>query len=71
MYVIPHPSDSPSRWEAKLFITPSRGIALTGLALVGTCFVCLAVIVLFHWRERREDRRDRLTQPNQFHFDAM
>ena len=34
VYVIPHPTDDPSQWEAKLFITPSRGITLTGFALV-------------------------------------
>lgn len=34
VYVIPHPPDQPSHWQAKLFITPSRGITLTGLALV-------------------------------------
>jgi len=71
MYVIPHPPDKPSSWQAKLFITPSRGIAMTGLALVGACGLCSAAILLLHWRERQQDRREKMQQPNQFHFDAM
>lgn len=37
LYVIPHPANSPWHWEAKLFITPSRSITLTGISLVGMC----------------------------------
>ena len=71
MYVIPYPPLNPSRWEAKLYITPSRGILLTGISLVGTCILCVVIIVLLHWRERRLDRKEKMQEANRFHFDAM
>lgn len=71
MYVIPNPPNEPGHWEAKLFITPSRGITLTGLALVGTCGLIVLIIVFLHWRERKDDLRERLQEANRFHFDAM
>jgi len=71
MYVIPNPPTDPGHWEAKLFITPSRGITLTGLALVGTCGLIMLIIVFLHWRERKADLRERLQEAHRFHFDAM
>ncbi len=71
MYVIPHPPMQPNHWEAKLFITPSRGITLTAIALIGTCGLVVVLILILHWRERRADMRDRLQEANRFHFDAM
>ncbi len=71
LYVIPHPTNDPSQWEAKLFITPSRSIMFTALALLGTCVVISVVAVLLHIRERRLDRREMLQTAQRFHFDAM
>ena len=71
MYVIPHPVNEPDQWEAKLFITPSQGITLTGLALVGTCGLIMLIIVFLHWRERKADLREKLQEAHRFHFDAM
>jgi integrin alpha FG-GAP repeat containing protein 1 len=71
LYVIPHPPDNPSGWAAKLYITPGKSILLTGLSLVGTCVLCLFIIGALHWRERRNDRMEKLQEANRFHFDAM
>ena len=71
MYVIPHPPNEPGRWEAKLFVTPSKSITLTGIALVGTCGLIVLIIVFLHYRERKADRREKLQEAHRFHFDAM
>lgn len=71
MYIIPYPRNWPTQWEAKLYITPSRGITLTALALVGTCILCVLIILALHWRERAHDRKEKLQEANRFHFDAM
>ncbi|XP_067126957.1 T-cell immunomodulatory protein [Centruroides vittatus] len=71
MVVIPHPPDNPKKWVNKLFVTPSRLVILTLLALVGTCIVICTIIGLLHWKEKREDRREKLQEAHRFHFDAM
>ncbi|XP_076448760.1 T-cell immunomodulatory protein-like [Babylonia areolata] len=69
--VIPVPTDNPSRWTMKLFVTPSRMVLLTGASLLGTCAFIAIVIVLLHWKERVEDKREKLQEAQRFHFDAM
>lgn len=71
MVVIPHPPDNPKKWINKLFVTPSRLVILTLLALVGTCVVICIIIGFLHWKEKREDRREKLQEAHRFHFDAM
>ena len=71
MYVIPNPQEESDKWEAKLFITPSRGILLTGIALLGTCGLIMIIIVYLHVRERKADLREKLQEAHRFHFDAM
>jgi len=71
LYVIPFPADQPSAWDAKLIIFTSKNIVFTGLALVGTCALCTAIILLLHTRERRQDAKAKLQEANRFHFDAM
>ena len=39
--------------------------------LLGTCFLCVVIIVILHWKERRKDRQEKLAEANRFHFDAM
>jgi integrin alpha FG-GAP repeat containing protein 1 len=71
MYIIPHPTTEPELWEAKLFITPSRSITLTAIALMGTCFLVGFIILLLHLKEKRQDRREKMQDAQRFHFDAM
>ncbi|XP_046390791.1 T-cell immunomodulatory protein isoform X2 [Ischnura elegans] len=69
--VVPWPRGQPSKWRARLFVTPSRLVLLTAAALVGTCALIAALIAALHWKERREDRKEKLQEAHRFHFDAM
>lgn len=71
MVVIPYPANDPSRWVNKLFVTPGRQVLLTFIALAGTCVFIVLIIGALHWLEKREDRRMKLQEAHQFHFDAM
>jgi integrin alpha FG-GAP repeat containing protein 1 len=71
MVVIPSPLDQTSKWHAQLFITPSRLILMSVAALAGTCGLIIAIIVALYWKERREDRIEKLQEAHRFHFDAM
>eukprot|EP00106_Octopus_bimaculoides_P010039 XP_014777481.1 PREDICTED: T-cell immunomodulatory protein-like [Octopus bimaculoides] len=71
LIIIPHPMDDPQQWSNRLFVTPSRLVLLTGAALLGTCAFITAVVAILHWRERAEDKREKLQEAHKFHFDAM
>jgi len=71
MVVIPYPLDQPSKWRAQLFITPSKMILLSVVALTGTCALIIGIIGALYWKERREDRIEKLQEAHRFHFDAM
>lgn len=71
MVVIPSPLNEPSKWRAQLFITPSKMILLSVVALIGTCGLIIAIIGALYWKERREDRIEKLQEAHRFHFDAM
>ncbi|EZA55419.1 hypothetical protein DMN91_002303 [Ooceraea biroi] len=71
MVVIPNPIAEPSRWKAQLFVTPSKLILLSAAALTGTCGLITAIILGLYWKERREDKIERLQEAHRFHFDAM
>jgi hypothetical protein len=75
------------RWESKLFITPSRMILHTGIALSVTLVVIAVVLALLQYREKVcsneevmnkclhifqiEDNRERKVQSQRFHYDAL
>uniref|UniRef100_A0A224Z258 Integrin alpha FG-GAP repeat containing protein 1 n=1 Tax=Rhipicephalus zambeziensis TaxID=60191 RepID=A0A224Z258_9ACAR len=71
MVVIPYPVNDPPSWVNKLFVTPGRQVLLTFIALAGTCVFIVLIIGTLHWLEKREDRRMKLQEAHQFHFDAM
>lgn len=71
MVVIPNPIGEPYRWKAQLFVTPSKLILLSAAALTGTCGLISAIIVGLYWKERREDKIEKLQEAHRFHFDAM
>lgn len=69
--VIPHPPHEERKWVKKLFVTPSHYVLLTCIALIGT-WTCIAMLVgLLHWRERKEDKKEKMQDAYRFHFDAM
>ncbi|XP_029042744.2 T-cell immunomodulatory protein [Osmia bicornis bicornis] len=71
MVVIPNPIAEPWRWKAQLFVTPSKLILLSAAALTGTCGLISLIIVALYWKERREDKIEKLQEAHRFHFDAM
>lgn len=71
MFVIPRPIDDPQRWKAQLFVTPSKLILMSVLALGGTCLVIMFIILGLYIKEKREDKKEKLMEANRFNFDAM
>ncbi|KAK1124616.1 hypothetical protein K0M31_005990 [Melipona bicolor] len=71
MVMIPNPIMEPSRWKAQLFVTPSKLILLSAAALTATCGFISLIIVALYWKERREDKLEKLQEAHRFPFDAM
>ncbi|KAL1137621.1 hypothetical protein AAG570_009317 [Ranatra chinensis] len=71
MVVIPSPGGPTSKWTAQLFVTPSKLIVQSVVALLGTCLLISLIIVVLYWKERREDHFEKLQEAHRFHFDAM
>lgn len=71
MIVVPWPPEEPSRWKAQLFVTPSKLILMSVIALGGTCIVIMFIILVLYIKEKREDKLEKLQEAHRFHFDAM
>jgi len=71
MIIIPNLEGEPSHWLNKLFVTPSRAVALSAGALIGFGAFLAILVVVLHIRERREDKREQAAIAYRFHFDAM
>lgn len=71
MVVIPWPTNEPKKWRVQLFVTPSKLILQSVVALLGTCVFISIIIAVLYWKERREDHFERLQEAHRFHFDAM
>nr|AVP12666.1 T-cell immunomodulatory protein [Testudinalia testudinalis] len=71
LVITPFPVDEPSSWSNKLFITPSKLVLLTGASLLGVCGFIAIIVGILHWRDRAEDKREKLQDSHKFHFDAM
>lgn len=71
MVVIPWPVEDPYGWKVQLFVTPSKLIVQSVIALSATCIVILAIIGVLYWKERKEDHLEKLQEAHRFHFDAM
>lgn len=71
MVVIPWPVHEPWKWKAQLFVTPSKLILMSVAALTAVCGMITVIIGVLHWKERQEDKKERLSESHRFHFDAM
>ncbi|XP_062535199.1 T-cell immunomodulatory protein-like [Armigeres subalbatus] len=71
MIVVPYPIDETDKWKAQLFVTPSKLILMSVVALGGICLVILLLILILYGKEKREDRIQRSLEAHRFHFDAM
>ncbi|KAL4113708.1 hypothetical protein QTP88_017287 [Uroleucon formosanum] len=57
-----------SRWNAKLFLTPSRLIFRSAAALAGTCLLILVTIGVLQFKELQEDRIEKRKEAHKFNF---
>lgn len=71
MIVVPWPPEEPNRWKALLFVTPSKLIWMSVIALGSTCLIILFIIMGLYFKEKREDKLERQLAAHRFHFDAM
>lgn len=71
MIVVPRPLSDSQRWKAQLFVTPSKLILMSVVALGGTCLVITLIILGLYIKEKREDKQEKLQEAHRFHFDAM
>ncbi|CAH1122449.1 unnamed protein product [Ceutorhynchus assimilis] len=71
MVVIPWPVNQSWKWKAQLFVTPSKLILMSVAALTAVCGMITVIIGVLHWKERQEDKKERLSESHRFHFDAM
>lgn len=69
--VVVIPIGEPDRWIAQLFVTPSKLIVKSFIALLGTCLLLALIIAVLWWKERREDHLERRQESHRFHYDAM
>lgn len=69
--VVPKPIAEPQHWKAQLFVTPSKLILMSVIALGGTCLVIILIILVLYIKEKREDKQEKLQEAHRFHFDAM
>lgn len=71
MIVVPFPLDRPSHWKAQLFVTPSKLIVKSVIALGATCLLIMLIILGLYIKEKREDKVEMLLEAHRFPFDAM
>lgn len=65
------PYDDNSIWKYSFYLTPSQLIVQSFLVLLSVCGILILLILILHFRERQEDRKERHAQTHRFHFDAM
>lgn len=69
--ISPKPLTKPAQWRAFIYVTPSSAMLETGIVL-SVVFALLAILVgLLHWKEKKEDQKEKLVEMQRFHFDAM
>ncbi|KAK0417942.1 hypothetical protein QR680_013290 [Steinernema hermaphroditum] len=71
LIVIPPDDPTGTYWQTRLYVTPSRLIIQSLLVLISVCVLLILLVGYLHFRERKEDRRERQMQSHRFHFDAL
>uniref|UniRef100_U5EUY6 Putative conserved plasma membrane protein n=1 Tax=Corethrella appendiculata TaxID=1370023 RepID=U5EUY6_9DIPT len=66
MIVVPWPIEEPDKWKAQLFVTPSKLILMSVIALGGICLVILLIILVLFAKEKREDKRQRQQEAHRY-----
>lgn len=55
----------------QLFITPSKNILKTAIALGSTMIVLIIAILILQFREKKMDEKERKLESQRFHFDGL
>ncbi|XP_071482439.1 T-cell immunomodulatory protein-like [Diadema antillarum] len=71
LIVIPSPLDQPDDWISKILIVPGQSVLLTGVVLICTCAVLALTAAGLHYKERKDDEKEKRQEAHRFHFDAM
>lgn len=71
LVVSPNPRHMPYYWKMQLFITPSKNILMTGVALLVTIFCLVILISVLQYKERKMDDKERKLESQRFHFDGL
>ncbi|XP_065831356.1 T-cell immunomodulatory protein-like [Oscarella lobularis] len=71
LYILSKPGGKPSEWRNVLYLTPSNKVWYTLAVFAGTCLFFGITVGLLHWREKRQDEREKRQEAHKFHFDAM
>ena len=68
LIIFPYPPDDPASWTMELFISPSSRLLWVGVSLAVACALLLGLIAFFHWRELKQDERDKKQTEHLFAF---
>ncbi|KAK0428972.1 hypothetical protein QR680_011114 [Steinernema hermaphroditum] len=71
LVVIPPEFPSGTKWTFRQYIIPSRLLIQSLPVFAALCVLLSSLIVFLHYREVREDRKERQMETNRFHFDAL
>lgn len=64
--VIPPQIGSVDAWKFKLFLTPSDAVWKTFAVLIGVILVVFLIVCVLYYRERKEDKMDRLQEAHRY-----
>lgn len=71
LVISPNPRYITYNWKMQLFITPSKSIFMTGIAL-GVTMICLVVLIgVLQLKEKKMDEKERKLESQRFHFDGL
>eukprot|EP00744_Colponema_vietnamica_P011702 GILI01016452.1.p1 GENE.GILI01016452.1~~GILI01016452.1.p1 ORF type:complete len:661 (+),score=176.08 GILI01016452.1:102-2084(+) len=71
LIAFPYPSGSPDLWELQLFVSPSTMLGWVAIATTASLILISIGIAYFHWKEVREDQKEKLETAHLFHYDAL
>lgn len=69
LVVIPKPLHKPGKWKIRQFVRISDKLQLFAGILLSVCVGLLLIIFGLCWRERKEDKIEKVHY--HFHYDAM
>lgn len=69
--VSPYPHSDPANWLLELYISPSGITLWVTIAVIAWLIVLGAVVLILHWREKKEDEREKREMEHLFSFRAM